>query len=58
MRAFAEQTYGISPEQVIGSTGQPRFELREGKPVLIKLPEVDFVSDKEGKPLESGVGRS
>jgi phosphoglycolate phosphatase-like HAD superfamily hydrolase len=59
MRAFAEQTYGIPPEQVIGSTGQLKFELRNGKPVLIKLPEVDFVNDKEGKPvsIQKFIGR-
>jgi phosphoglycolate phosphatase-like HAD superfamily hydrolase len=59
MRAFAEQTYGIPPEQVIGSSGQLKFELRGGKPVLIKLPEVDFVNDKEGKPIsiQKSIGR-
>jgi len=59
MRAFAEQTYGIPPEQVIGSTGQLKFELRDGKPVLIKLPAVDFVNDKEGKPvsIQKFIGR-
>ena len=51
MRAFAEQTYGVPPEQVIGSSGQLKFELRDGKPVLIKLPAVDFINDKEGKPI-------
>jgi phosphoglycolate phosphatase-like HAD superfamily hydrolase len=51
MRAFAEKTYGIPPEQVIGSTGKQKFELRDGKPVLVKLPAVDFVDDKEGKPI-------
>ena len=38
MRAFAEKVYGIPPEQVIGSVGKQSFELRDGKPVLIKLP--------------------
>ena len=59
MRAFAEQTYGIPPEQVIGSSGQLKFELRDGKPVLLKLPEVDFVNDKEGKPvgIQKFIGR-
>src|SRR5271155_3264789 len=38
MRVFAERTYGIPPEQVIGSTGKVKFELRDGKPVLVKLP--------------------
>ncbi len=51
LRAFAEQTYGIPPEQVIGSSGKQRFEMRDGTPVLVKLPELDFLDDKEGKPL-------
>jgi phosphoglycolate phosphatase-like HAD superfamily hydrolase len=51
MRAFAEQVYGIPPEQVIGSSGKLKFELRDSKPALVKLPEVDFFDDKEGKPL-------
>jgi phosphoglycolate phosphatase-like HAD superfamily hydrolase len=51
MRVFAEQAYGIPPEQVIGSSGKQKFELRDGKPVLVKLPELDFLDDKEGKPI-------
>lgn len=51
MRAFAEKAYGIPPEQVIGSTGKQQFEMRDGKPVLLKLPAVDFVDDVEGKPI-------
>jgi phosphoglycolate phosphatase-like HAD superfamily hydrolase len=51
MRAFAEKVYGIPPEQVIGSIGKQKFELRDGKPVLVKLPAVDFVDDKDGKPI-------
>ena len=51
MRAFAEDVYGIPPEQVIGSTGKLKYELRDGKPVLVKLPAVEFVDDKEGKPI-------
>ncbi|MEX5214481.1 MAG: haloacid dehalogenase-like hydrolase [Nitrospiraceae bacterium] len=51
MRAFAEKVYGIPPEQVVGSVGKQKFELRDGKPVLLKLPAVDFVDDKEGKPI-------
>ena len=46
----AERIYGIPPEQVIGSVGKLKFEMREGTPVLIKLPEIDFIDDKEGKP--------
>jgi phosphoglycolate phosphatase-like HAD superfamily hydrolase len=51
MRVFAEQAYGIPPEQVIGSSGKQKFELRDGKPVLVKLPALDFLDDKEGKPV-------
>jgi phosphoglycolate phosphatase-like HAD superfamily hydrolase len=51
MRAFAEQVYGIPPEQVIGSSGKQKLELRGDKAVLVKLPEVDFIDDKAGKPI-------
>jgi phosphoserine phosphatase len=51
MRAFAEEAYGIPPEQVIGSSGVVTFEIRDGAPVLIKQPKVNFIDDKEGKPI-------
>ena len=51
MRPWAEEVYGIPSEQVIGSSGKVKFELRDGKPVLIKLPEINFIDDKEGKPI-------
>lgn len=51
MRAWAEHAYGIPPEQVVGSMGKQQFVLRDGKPVIVKLPAVDFVDDKEGKPI-------
>lgn len=59
MRVFAEKTYGIPPEQVVGTTGKEKFEIRNGKPVLIKLPEVDFVDDGPGKPvsIQKFIGR-
>ncbi len=59
MRAFADQTYGVPPEQVIGTQGKLKYELREGKPVLLKLPEIQFLDDKEGKPIaiETFIGR-
>jgi hypothetical protein len=59
MRVFAERVYGIPPEQVIGSTGKLTFELRDGGPVLVKLPEIDFVDDKGGKPvgIQKHIGR-
>jgi phosphoglycolate phosphatase-like HAD superfamily hydrolase len=51
MRVFAEEVYGIPPHHVIGSTGKQKFEWRAGQPVLVKLPEVEFLDDKEGKPI-------
>jgi phosphoglycolate phosphatase-like HAD superfamily hydrolase len=59
LRVFAEHAYGIPPEQVIGSSGKQKFELRDGKPALVKLPELDFVDDKEGKPvaIQKFIGR-
>lgn len=51
MRAWVEKVYGIPPEQVVGSMGKQKFELRNGTPVLLKLPAVDFVDDKDGKPI-------
>ncbi|QKX17843.1 HAD family phosphatase [Microbulbifer sp. YPW1] len=51
MRVFAEQTYGIPPDQVVGSSLKAKYESRDGKPVIIKLPEINLVDDKEGKPV-------
>jgi phosphoglycolate phosphatase-like HAD superfamily hydrolase len=51
MRAFAEKTYGIPPEQVVGSSGKTKWEMRDGQPVLLKLPALDFIDDKDGKPI-------
>jgi phosphoglycolate phosphatase-like HAD superfamily hydrolase len=51
MRPWVERVYGIPPEQVIGSSGKTKFEMRDGQPVLVKLPEVNFIDDKEGKPI-------
>jgi phosphoglycolate phosphatase-like HAD superfamily hydrolase len=59
MRPWAESVYGIPPEQVIGSSGKLRFEMRDGTPVLLKLPAIDFIDDKEGKPvgIQQRIGR-
>jgi hypothetical protein len=51
MRAWVEDVYDIPPEQVIGSSIKTRYEMREGGPVLVRMPEVDFVDDHEGKPI-------
>ena len=50
MRVFAEQTYGIPPEQVIGSSIKTKFELRDTGPVLIRLPDINSIDDGSGKP--------
>tara|TARA_R110002049_G_scaffold4601_1_gene31634 strand:- start:13921 stop:15639 length:1719 start_codon:yes stop_codon:yes gene_type:complete len=59
LRVFAEEVYGIPPEQVIGSSVKTKFELRDGKPVIVRLPEFDFIDDKAGKPvgIHSHIGR-
>ena len=59
MRPWTEKVYGIPPEQVIGSSIKTKFELRDGKPVLVRLPEVNFIDDKAGKPvgINSHIGR-
>ena len=51
MRPWVERVYGISPEQVIGSSIKTQFEWRDGKPVLMRLPEVNFIDDKTGKSV-------
>jgi len=51
MRPWTEAVYGVPPEQVVGSSIKTRFELRDGKPVLVRLPEINFIDDKAGKPV-------
>ena len=51
MRPLAEELYGISSEQVIGSSIKVKYEMSENGPVLKRLPEIDFINDKEGKPV-------
>ncbi|HEX7050466.1 MAG TPA: HAD family hydrolase [Longimicrobiales bacterium] len=51
MRPWIGRVYGIPPEQVVGSTIEVKYELRNGVPVLVRLPKVDFIDDKEGKPV-------
>lgn len=51
LRVFAEEIYGIPPEQVVGSSIKTKFEVRDNKPTVVRLPELDFIDDKEGKPV-------
>jgi phosphoglycolate phosphatase-like HAD superfamily hydrolase len=59
MRCFTKETYGIPPQQIVGSSSKMRYEVRDGKPLLFRLPEVQFVDDKQGKPvgIEIFIGR-
>jgi phosphoglycolate phosphatase-like HAD superfamily hydrolase len=59
MRPWVERVYAIPVEQVVGSRGKLKFELRNGTPVLLKLPEVDLVDDGPGKPvgIQQMIGR-
>jgi phosphoglycolate phosphatase-like HAD superfamily hydrolase len=51
MRPFSQKVYGVPPEQVIGSSIKTRYEVRDGKPELFRLPDLDFLDDKAGKPV-------
>lgn len=51
MRPWAERVYGIPPEQVVGSSIKAKYEVRDGKPVINKLPEINHIDDKGGKPV-------
>ena len=51
MRPWTEKVYGIPPEQVVGSSIKTKYEMRDGKPVLMRLPEMNFIDDKAGKPV-------
>jgi len=59
MRPWTERVYGVPPEQVVGSSIKTRFEMRDGRPILFRLPEINFIDDKAGKPvgINEHVGR-
>lgn len=59
VRAWSENVYGIPPEQVVGSSIRTRYEVRNGAPALVRLPEIDFIDDKAGKPvgIDRQIGR-
>lgn len=59
MRPWTEQVYGVPPEQVVGSSIKTEFKMRDGVPVLLRLPEINFVDDKAGKPvgINAAIGR-
>jgi hypothetical protein len=51
MRPWTGRIYGVPSEQVIGSSIKTRFEMRDGRPILFRLPEMNFIDDKAGKPV-------
>lgn len=51
LRPWAEKVYGIPPEQVVGSSIKVEYQLRDGQPVLVRLPAINFIDDKAGKPV-------
>ncbi|MFM7142062.1 MAG: HAD family hydrolase [Alphaproteobacteria bacterium] len=59
MRPWAEEVYGIPPERIVGSAIETRYESRDGKPVVARLPSIAFVDDGPGKPvgIQRHVGR-
>jgi hypothetical protein len=59
IRPWAERVYGVPPEQVIGSSIKTKYEVRAGQPVLVRLPELNFINDKSGKPvgIQQHIGR-
>ena len=59
MRPWTERVYGIPPEQVVGSSIKTKFEIRDGQPELVRLPEMNFIDDKAGKPvgIQMHIGR-
>jgi len=59
MRTFSEKVYGIPPEQVIGSSIKTKFEIRDGKPMILRLAEIDFIDDGPGKAvgIQKFIGR-
>jgi haloacid dehalogenase-like hydrolase len=51
MRPWTERVYGVPPEQVVGSSIKTQFQMRDGRPELFRLPELNFIDDKAGKPV-------
>jgi hypothetical protein len=59
MRPWTERVYGVPPEQVVGSSIKTKYEVRDGNRVLLRLPEMNFIDDRSGKPvgINSHIGR-
>ncbi len=59
MRPWTEPVYGVPPQQVVGTSIKTRFQMLDGRPELFRLPQVNFVDDKAGKPvgINAHIGR-
>lgn len=59
IRPWAERVYGVPPEQIIGSSIRTKYEVRDGQPAIVRLPELNFLDDKAGKPvgIQHHIGR-
>jgi hypothetical protein len=59
MRPWTEKVYGVPPQQVVGSSIKTKFQMRDGSPTLFRLPDVNFIDDKAGKPvgINEAIGR-
>ncbi len=55
MRPWTEDIYSVPPENVVGSSVKTKYEIRNGKPAVVRLPDIDFINDGEGKPV--GISR-
>ncbi len=51
MRAWCEDVYGIPKDQVVGSTTVTEYDYNKGEPVIRRKAEMEFLNDKEGKPI-------
>ncbi|CAA0121353.1 Uncharacterised protein [Halioglobus japonicus] len=51
MRPMTEKAYGIPPNQVVGSSVVSEFQMKDGKPALVRMPKINFIDDKAGKPV-------
>jgi hypothetical protein len=51
VRVFSEARYGVPPQQVVGSSVKTKYEIRSGQPAIVRLPQIDFIDDKAGKPV-------
>ena len=51
VRVYAMRVYGLAPKQIVGSSIATKYEVADGKPILMRLPKVFFIDDHAGKPV-------